>query len=139
MGPPSGTSIPHCVWDQHHVDANELGAAPFLLFQGGGVCCLQWNLTFSQTLFQLNLMQTIVSTSSCLVFLVRCSSSVCLQVIKMHSFLDYIMGGCQIQFTVSTHTQSWGVTMETGTAVMAASLLQLAAAAVPGSRPGSAP
>lgn len=23
------------------------------------------------------------------------------QVIKMHSFLDYIMGGCQIQFTVS--------------------------------------
>lgn len=24
------------------------------------------------------------------------------QIIKMHSFLDYIMGGCQIQFTVST-------------------------------------
>lgn len=23
------------------------------------------------------------------------------QIIKMHSFLDYIMGGCQIQFTVS--------------------------------------
>lgn len=25
----------------------------------------------------------------------------CLQIHKMHSFLDYIMGGCQIQFTVS--------------------------------------
>uniref|UniRef100_A0A7N6A5M8 C2 domain-containing protein n=1 Tax=Anabas testudineus TaxID=64144 RepID=A0A7N6A5M8_ANATE len=25
----------------------------------------------------------------------------CLQIIKMHSFLDYIMGGCQIQFTVA--------------------------------------
>uniref|UniRef100_A0A8C5TAN8 C2 domain-containing protein n=1 Tax=Malurus cyaneus samueli TaxID=2593467 RepID=A0A8C5TAN8_9PASS len=25
----------------------------------------------------------------------------CLQIHKMHSFLDYIMGGCQIQFTVA--------------------------------------
>lgn len=25
-----------------------------------------------------------------------------LQIIKMYSFLDYIMGGCQIQFTVSS-------------------------------------
>lgn len=24
----------------------------------------------------------------------------------MHSFLDYIMGGCQIQFTVSVHTHT---------------------------------
>ncbi|XP_061573714.1 copine-4 isoform X1 [Cololabis saira] len=31
------------------------------------------------------------------------------KVIKMHSFLDYIMGGCQIQFTVRFRTWSWSL------------------------------
>lgn len=65
----------------------------------------------------------------------------CLQIIKMHSFLDYIMGGCQIQFTVSTHTHTVlsmsDVTMETVTTTTcsAASLSQLAPAALTGMWP----
>lgn len=39
-------------------------------------------------------------------FIYTVSLCLCVQLVTQHTFLDYVMGGCQINFTVHQHQQT---------------------------------